>query len=491
MFMNEKPTRLPWRSDPFHRRPPGANPSDTGLPVGQSRGTTAPRWPALLLACALLVAAVQTTANAAADGDVRRDATVRAIEEVMPSVVNVSTETIVEVRDPLENVFKDFFGPDWGRRSQKSLGSGVIIDEDGYVLTNLHVVRRANRITVTLADGRVFEAKPLASRLKTDVALLKLVTKGNEKFKAVRFAPDDDLLLGETVVALGNPFGLGGSVSRGILSSKARRSPIADENLNVADWLQTDAAINPGNSGGPLINLRGELIGIDVAVFKEGQGIGFAIPVKRVTEALAEIFTPEGIQSLWFGGRFQASTNGLIATVVQPESPADKAGLRPGDRILRVNEKVPQSLIELNRELISAGEKQEIRLQVQRGLDRKTLLTRLTPEKDFFNAGLIRKKLGAVLQELTPDAKVKLGLNRVQGLLFAGVDDNGPAAEAELRQGYLLQAIDGEAPENLTHAAKLLYAKRSGETVKLSLIIRRARGNFVQLVSATTEVTVR
>src|SRR4029078_5369257 len=175
---------------------------------------------------------------------------------------------------------------------------------DGYVLTNLHVVRRATRTQVKLWDGREYEADRIVATENSDVALLKLRCKPDEKFKAVSFAADDDLLLGETVLALGNPFGLGGSVSRGILSSKNRRTSASqEEQLDVQDWLQTDASINPGNSGGPLINLKAEVIGINVAVYQKGQGIGFAIPVKLVSEALSQIFTPEHIRELWFGAR--------------------------------------------------------------------------------------------------------------------------------------------------------------------------------------------
>ena len=181
------------------------------------------------------------------------------------------------------------------------------------------------------------------------MALLQIRATKGEKFTAVKFAADDDLLLGETVLALGNPFGLGGSVSRGILSSKSRRPATENEPLDVLDWLQTDAAINPGNSGGPLINLRAELIGINVAVFREGQGIGFAIPVKRISEALSEIFTPETIRSLWFGARFRSETNGFAALSVQHSSPAERGGLRVGDLVLRVDGKVARSLIDLNR----------------------------------------------------------------------------------------------------------------------------------------------
>src|SRR6266540_4549812 len=264
-----------------------------------------------------------------AEPDARRDATVEAVEQVMPSVVNIATETIVEYNDPFEQMLREFWGPYYRRRqpnTQYSLGSGVIIDEDGYVLTNLHVVRRAGKIRVRLADGREFEARRIVGNTPKDVALLKLVGAGNEKFTAVKFAKDDDLLLGETVLALGNPFGLGGSVSRGILSSKNRRPSLENEPLDVADWLQTDAAINPGSSGGPLINLKGELIGLNVAIYRQGHGIGFAIPIKQVTEAVSEIFTPEVTRSVWFGARIKSGPYPLRVTEVDSESPAAKAG---------------------------------------------------------------------------------------------------------------------------------------------------------------------
>src|SRR6266567_1434819 len=197
----------------------------------------------------------------ATESDIRRDAAVTAIEQVMPSVVNIATETVIEYHDWYDALLREFYGWRTAPRQQKSisLGSGVIIDEEGYVLTNFHVVHRASRIQVKLWDGREYDADPVVETEGSDVALLKLRAKPNEKFKAIKLAPDDDLLLGETVLALGNPYGLGGSVSRGILSSKTRRPPMENEPLDVLDWLQTDAAINPGNSGGPLVNLRGEL----------------------------------------------------------------------------------------------------------------------------------------------------------------------------------------------------------------------------------------
>src|SRR5205085_4987775 len=178
---------------------------------------------------------------------------------------------------------------------------------------------RANRTQVKLWDGREYDATPMVATPFSDVALLKIQAKPGEKFKAVKFAADDDLLLGETVLALGNPFGLGGTVTKGILSSKSRRPPTGNEPLNIQDWLQTDEAINPGNSGGPLINLRGDLIGLSVAVYREGQGISFAIPARRVSAALAEMYSPETLHSLWFGARVRPGVFPLTIASVQPE----------------------------------------------------------------------------------------------------------------------------------------------------------------------------
>src|SRR4051812_28572227 len=261
---------------------------------------------------------------AASEPDIRRDATVEAVQRIMPCVVNIATETVVPIRDPLENLFRDFFNPYYRNRpadTQFSLGSGVIIDEEGFVLTNFHVVGRASRVWVKLANGKEYEADKMVGTSFTDVALVKIRAKDGEKFTAVKFGADDDLLLGETVLALGNPFGLGGSVTRGILSSKSRRPPTENEPLDVNDWLQTDAAINPGNSGGPLINIHGDLIGLNVAVYKEGQGIGFAIPVSQVSEALASFFSPEVRHLLWFGARLKAAPAQLTVADVQPNGP--------------------------------------------------------------------------------------------------------------------------------------------------------------------------
>jgi serine protease Do len=337
----------------------------------------------------------------------------------------------------------------------------------------------------------VYEAEKIAVSSATDVALIRIRAKSGEKFTAIRFAGDDDLLLGETVLALGNPFGLGGSVSKGILSSKTRRPPTADEQLDVFDWLQTDAAINPGNSGGPLVNLKGELIGINVAVLNQAQGISFAIPVKRISEKLAEIYSPEGMDGMWFGARVRPGSPPLQIVSVQLESPAGKAGLRPGDQIVQVNGRAPRSFIDLTSELRSARDQRDLVLTLQHGGDRRTITVRQVAEKTFFNADLIRKKIGASVQTLTPELARRMGLSGAEGLFIAEVDRTGPAATAEVRRGMVITSVDGQSTDDVVLFAKKLHAKGRGDKVHCGLVVPVQRGNYVRPTPATVDLAVR
>jgi serine protease Do len=429
-----------------------------------------------------------------ADADIRRDATVEAVDRVMPSVVNIATETIINVRDPFEDLIRQYFDPYHHRQpphSQLSLGSGVIIDEEGYLLTNDHVIRRADKIWVKVYTNEApYEATLISSNPKSDVALLKLQAKPGERFAAVRFAKDDDLLLGETVLALGNPFGLGASVSRGILSSKSRSAPKENSQLDIPNWLQTDASINPGNSGGPIINLRGELIGLNVAILSDAQGIGFAIPIKQVSLALSEILTPESSgKSLWFGARVKVGPPPLIISAVQAQSPADKAGLKPGDNVLQVNGKAPKGFIDFNKQLID-NPKQDVTLSIQRNGESRKVKVSLVPEKSFFNADLIEQMLGLRLQELTPQLARAFGLNSTQGFVITGVDKDSPAAQS-LQPGYLVMGVDGQSPADLLATAKLLYLKKKGEKTQLDVVAQQRRGSFITYQQGSVEIPIR
>jgi S1-C subfamily serine protease len=427
-----------------------------------------------------------------AEPDVRRDATVAAIERVMPSVVNISTETVIEYHDWYDDLLRRFYGAPARRERWTSLGSGVMIDEDGYILTNFHVVRRASRIQVKLWDGREYDADPWLATAATDIAVVKLRAKPGEKFKPIKFAPDDDLLLGETVLALGNPYGLGGSVTKGILSSKNRRPSNGNEPLDVEDWLQTDAAINPGNSGGPLVNLRGELIGVNVAVYREGEsgqrgmGVGFAIPVKQIGVALARYSTPEMTDSLWFGAQFKPSQGWLEVGSVQTGSPASKAGVEVGDQVLQVNGQTPRSLIACNR-LLTAGESHRPLLAMKRGNERREFAVQLMPLED-----LIRQKLGLTLVEVPAQTAARLGVQAGEALYIDAVEKNGPAERARLQRGYFVTGIEEARATKLRNVAEVLAGKSRGDQVQLSVIApRRVGGNLMELHQATVELNVR
>ena len=447
------------------------------------------------LGCALVCCvATLLLAARAQPADVRRDTTVAAVERVMPSVVNIGTTTVVDSTDPYFRWRAEFFGYRVQPQLQEvpaSVGSGVIIDESGYVLTNEHVVKGAKSIWVKLMDGREIEAERVAGTTKTDMALLRIKAKEGDKFTPVRFAADDDLLLGETVITLGNPFGLGGSVSKGILSSKSRRPAREDGPLDVADWLQTDAAINPGNSGGPLINLRGELIGLNVAVYREGQGIGFAIPIKRVNESLSRYFTPEGTKALWFGARVRSGASLLEVTAVEAASPAEKGGLRVGDTILQVAGKSPRNFIEFMRELNAAGSDKPVSFLIRRANAQQAFSVRLTPERDFFNAELVRQKLGLQVQELTRELAASMGFPFFGGFAVVDVDKDSPAAEAKLEKYFVLRGVDNQPVRDLVELGRLLHAKSSGDTAKLYVVAPPKRGSFGGFREGSVAVKLR
>ncbi len=408
---------------------------------------------------------------ARAETDIRHDATVDAIQRVMPCVVNIGTESLVEVRDPFEDPWRQFYNPRY--QIQSSLGSGVIIDPEGYILTNQHVVRRARRIQIKLSEeagGQEYEAEYVSGLGSTDIALLKIQDK-NRKFSAVKFAKDDDLLLGETVLALGNPYGLGGSVSRGILSSKRRAVPKENEELSVANWLQTDASINPGNSGGPITNMRGELIGLSEAMLPGAQGIGFAIPVKEIRAALAKIFVPE-FNSRWFGAQVRPDTSPLLVESVETNSPAAHAGLKAGDCILKVNDKVPEGF-EFHRWLRD-DPASAFTLTIERQGERKTINLHLVSLVE-----LLRHRLGIDAQELTRDLARQFGLDENAGLLIGGVEKAGPAEQAQLRRYYLIAGIDEHPVHRMWDLGSAINQRKKDDVVDLWVLIPQTRGEEI------------
>ena len=415
--------------------------------------------------------------------DPRRNATVLAVEKVLPAVVNIRTQTMLTREDLYFDIWREFFDPYYRQNPQPrySLGSGVIIHPEGYILTNNHVVAQSDIIGAKLSeDGREYLAKLIFANSETDVALLKIDRRPEDPpFVSVALAKNEDLLLGETVLALGNPFGLGGSVSEGILSSKNRRPPVNDQPLSIQDWLQTDAAINPGNSGGPLINLNGELIGLNVAVFREGQGIGFAIPIRMVAEALSEIVTPEKLAGLWFGARFRGGKNTLETLWVEPGSPADRGGLKIGDIVLEVDSKPVRDLFELTHALTPEGELKTHQLTLLRDAQVIEKNIRMIPESEVFNEELIRSVVGVTFKPNNDPEAGQWGWIGQSGFVITEVFADSPADRAGLSRGILVEKVDGQTPRNLIELAKLLHFRSPGKDLIMEGKARfRRRGLF-------------
>ena len=292
----------------------------------------------------------------------RENAIVLAVRKASPAVVNISSE--FEIRrhrspfsglgiDPFfESFFKDFFDPGY-ERSQKrtSLGSGVIIDGNrGFILTNDHVIHKTGSITVILNDEREFKAKIIGADPDSDLAVLKIDSR--DPLPAIEMGDSDDLMIGETVIAIGNPFGFSNTVTTGVISAIHRS--IRTEDRVFHDFIQTDASINPGNSGGPLQNINGELIGINTAIYAKAQGIGFAIPINKAKRVVADLIQFGEVIPVWIGVFLQdiddqlarymtlPDIKGVLVREVEKNSPASKSGIRPGDIILYIgNSKTP------------------------------------------------------------------------------------------------------------------------------------------------------
>jgi len=412
----------------------------------------------------------------------RRTPIVEVVEKAGPAVVNIRTEQVVRRRggspffgfsDPLFDEFFKELAPPRVYKTQ-ALGSGVIIDPKGYVLTNAHVIEKASKIYVALPDSsREIEAELVGQAADIDLAVLKI--RGARPYPFLKPGRSDDLMAGETVVAIGNPLGLGHSITTGVVSAKVRRIPMDDENFSV--FIQTDALINPGNSGGPLLNINGELIGINTAIARQAQGIGFAIPIDEAKRVLPDLMKRgklrhpyHGIIPAAVGKEFASSTSGgVLVNGIDKGSPAERAGLAFGDVIVALDGIPVGSPGEMQALLNTYIPGNRLRLQVKRGV--KNLEKTLTLEDFPAGYGLAygRRVFGLAV------ADAQGGGVRVEKVI-----PGSAAAEAGIESGDYITEIAGQQVENRNGYAEFIETHIGFEPLRF-LVIRGRRGYYVDL----------
>ena len=429
-------------------------------------------------------------------------------EKLSPAVVNISTTSQGEAPgpqmgnpgpfgkgDPHEffEPFERFFGPMPKRPfKQRSLGSGFVINRDGYILTNNHVIENADEILVKLENEKEYKAKVIGRDTKTDIAVIKI--DDAQDLTPATLGNSDDLRVGEWVMAIGNPFGLEHTVTAGIVSAKGRF--IGQGSYD--QFIQTDAAINPGNSGGPLINLKGEVVGINSAIFSRSGGnigIGFAIPVNVAKELIPELEEKGKVTRGWLGVMIQKVTpeiaeslnlkdpKGALVADVMKDGPAAEAGVKVGDVIVEFDGHGVKDSIELPLLVARTAIGKTVKIKVIRDKGTETLSVKVAELKDEEAAVAAGKEesFGLTVQPLTPDIADSLGLsNDLKGVVISGVEQGSAADDAGLRRGDVILEVNREAVKDLTAYRKAVKGAAKGKSV-LFLVRRGENTIFVAL----------
>lgn len=398
------------------------------------------------------------------------------LERVTPAVVNISTRGKVRVQDnPLlmDPFFRRFFNiPEQPRhRDTQSLGSGVIVDaKNGYILTNSHVIDKAIEITVTLQDGRRLNATLVGADPEADVAVIQVPA---DNLSALKLADSDQLRVGDFVVAIGNPFGLGQTVTSGIVSALGR-SGLGIEGYE--DFIQTDASINPGNSGGALVNLRGELVGINTAIIAPGGGnvgIGFAIPTNMGQQLMAQLVEYGEVKRGKLGVSAQnltpelarafdiPQTTGAVVVQLAPDSPATEAGLEIGDVIVSVNGRATDNAFDIRNQLGLLRIGDEVRLEVLRGNKRLTIKTEIVdPEPNKLEGKQLDTRLDGTLFSTIEEGSPLYG--QIEGILVVESIPDSRAWHAGLRKGDLIRSVNRRAVTDFASMSDALKLSRRG-----------------------------
>ncbi|OGG46790.1 MAG: hypothetical protein A3F84_12560 [Candidatus Handelsmanbacteria bacterium RIFCSPLOWO2_12_FULL_64_10] len=429
-------------------------------------------------------------------------------KQVDPAIVSITTEATIRPTargfDPSDDpFFRQFFPPSHPRipRSQKQqgLGSGVIVNSNGTILTNNHVVDKADKITVVLSDGRKFPARVVGKDSESDIAVVRIEVSG---LPTAKLGNSDRLQIGEWVLALGNPFGLSHTVTAGIVSARGRNN-LAGLGLTFQDFIQTDAAINPGNSGGALVNLDAEVVGINAAIESPTGvyvGYGFAIPINMARRVMEDLIVKGKASRGWLGIQIQnvtdeiasslgfKSTDGAMVSEVFADTPAQRAGVQTGDVILAVNGKPIKDRDDLMNTIAATDPGKPVALKVVREKKEITISVTLgerPPVEKLTEMGGQEERastrgLGIEVQDLTPDLAEQLGYRGQTGVVIADVAEDGPAAEKGLQEGDLIKSVNKIPVKSAAEFRRIISTLKPGDYALL--LIRRGRSNrFVSI----------
>jgi serine protease Do len=434
----------------------------------------------MMILCLLLAACFAPAARAAEHDEERqtqraqrRSPVVEVFESTRDAVVNIAATEIVTVRSgsPFDSLFENFF--DMPGRSQRprqykmnNLGSGFIIHPDGYIVTNAHVVARSTELKAIFADGREYPAQVIASDQERDLAVLKI--EAESSLHTLPLGRSDDLMIGETVIAIGNPLGYQHTVTAGVVSAVDRDIAITDQ-LSFTGLIQTDASINPGNSGGPLLNVLGELIGVNSAIRGDAQNIGFAIPVDHLREVLPELLDVERRQRIDSGLRIGELGEPKVIEV-RADSPADEAGIQLGDVLLAVDGRPVRKGVDFDIALINHVPNDELDLTLRRGERQIYTRLRLAARPAPDSKELARANLGIKVSPIPADVAGQLRLSRSAGLLVTEVEPGGPADQAGLQRGDILLGLGRQGVASVEELGQLLEQFDSGEVVAVHVL---------------------
>jgi S1-C subfamily serine protease len=405
----------------------------------------------------------------------RRSPVVVVAERVKAAVVNISTESLVQRRlrsaDPVERFFQDLYetGPTERRFVQNSLGSGLIIDPRGYVVTNYHVIARGSRVKVALADGRELLARVVGTDPRCDLAVLEV--KSPQPLPAATLATSEPMI-GETAIAIGNPFGLSHTVTAGVVSALHRQ--LRTEETTFYDFIQTDASINPGNSGGPLLNVDAEVIGINTAIYGgDAKGIGFAIPADRVRAISQALIESGEVREAWLGMSVENATEpegaAVVISDVDPHGPAARAGLKAGELISRLDGEPVHDADELRYRLHGRPVGKPLKLEVPRRGG--SLSIEITPEELPLSEAedLLARRVGILIEEST----VRASRGPVRFLAIKALKHGSPAERVGLRPDDLVRAINSVEVESMDELRKAVRRALAGG--RITLLVQRGQ----------------